>query len=139
VTERLLVLAAVAVLVAALIVAGRLVAARRLGSLGRRPPEATWLALGETPDGRPAVLAFSTPTSGICRAAQHPALDSLEAGTGGAVRVIRVDAAERPDVATAFGVLTVPCTVVLAPDGRIVAANQGLAPAERLSAQLRLA
>jgi len=36
-----------------------------------------------------------------------------------------VDAAEKPEVARAFGVLTVPSTAVLAPKGHLVAVNQG--------------
>jgi thioredoxin-like negative regulator of GroEL len=52
------------------------------------------------------------------------------------VRVIHVDAASRPEVARAFGVMTVPSTVVLAPSGHVVAINQGFAASSRLIEQL---
>jgi thioredoxin-like negative regulator of GroEL len=53
------------------------------------------------------------------------------------VRVIKVDAARQPQVARAFGVLTVPSTVVLAPSGNVVAVNHGFAPTGRLVEQLQ--
>jgi hypothetical protein len=52
------------------------------------------------------------------------------------VRVIEVDASARPDVASRFGVLTAPTTVVLEPDGRVRALNHGFAGADRLASQL---
>ena len=55
------------------------------------------------------------------------------------VRVIKVDAARQPEVARAFGVLTVPSTIVLAPTGQVVAVNQGFAPSKRLVEQLQRA
>lgn len=134
--DRLLVLAALTTLVAALIAGGRLLARRRLRSLRSRPAAELWSALGETPDGRPTVVAFSAPDCPVCRTAQDPALAVLEDRTGGRVRVIHVDAALRPEVARAFGVLTAPTTVVLAADGSVAAANQGFATAERLASQV---
>jgi thioredoxin-like negative regulator of GroEL len=91
-----------------------------------------------TPDGRPAVVAFSTPSCAACRTAQRPALAALEERAHGQVRVVHVDAADRPDVARAFGVMTVPATVVLDAPGAVVAANQGFATTERLAEQLGL-
>ena len=99
-----------------------------------------WAALGERPDGRRALVAFSTPSCAACRAAQAPAIAVAEARLGPAlVRVIRVDASRQPAVARAFGVLTVPSTVVLEPAGRVVAINQGFAPSGRLIEQLQRA
>ncbi len=136
--DRVLLMGGVAVLVAALVAGGRLVARRRLAWLRGRPADVLWAALGALPDGRPTVVAFSTPSCTSCRAAQKPALAALEARAGGRVRVVQVDAAERPEAATAFGVLTVPATVVLDGRGAVLAANQGFASAERLAAQLGL-
>ena len=53
--------------------------------------------------------------------------------------MIHVDAADRPEVASTFGVLTVPATVVLDRRGRVAAANQGFATADQLALQLQLA
>ena len=63
-------------------------------------------------------------------------LAALQERTAGGVRVIHVDAAERPEVARVFGILTVPATVVMDRGGAVVGANQGFATAERLATQL---
>jgi thioredoxin-like negative regulator of GroEL len=136
--DRVLVLAAVAVLVAALVVGGRALAARRLRGLRDAAPAALWAALESEPDGRPTVVAFSTPSCAACRTAQRPALAALEARAGGRVRVLHVDAAARPEVARTFGVMTVPATTVLDERGAVVAANQGFATWDRLAGQLGL-
>src|SRR5260370_1136263 len=56
-------------------------------------------ARGGEPGGRPAVVAFSTPSCAACHTAQRPALMALEERTGGRVRIVHVNAAERPQVA----------------------------------------
>jgi thiol-disulfide isomerase/thioredoxin len=137
VVERLLVVAALAVLVAGLIAGGRALARGRFSELRASDPDRLWAALRAEPDGRPTIVAFSTPSCAACRAAQEPALAALQAQVGGDLRVIHVDAAERPEVAGTFGVLTVPATVVLDRLGRVAAANQGFATADQLALQLR--
>ncbi len=82
------------------------------------------------PDGRPAVIAFSSRGCAECRLQER-----IVARLAG-VRVLRVDAAERADVAGRFGVLTVPATVVLQPDGAVAAINHGFADPSRLKEQL---
>lgn len=134
--DRVLIAAAVAVVVAAVVIAGRRLAAGRLARLRSLPVGALWTALDTAPDGRATVVTFSTPSCAACWTAQQPALAALEARAEGAVRVVSVDAAERPEVARAFGVLTVPATVVLGSDGAVLAANQGFATVERLAGQL---
>ncbi len=134
--ERVLVLAAVAVAVGALVIGGRLLAARRLRALRRRGAGQLWDALGTEPDGRPAVVAFSTPSCTACHTAQRPALTALEERAGGRVRIVHVNAAERPQVARAFGVMTVPATVVVDAGGTVLAANQGFATTETLAEQV---
>ena len=127
---------AAAVLVAALVAGGRLLAARRFRVLRASAPAALWAALQTEPDGRPTVVAFSTPGCTACHTAQRPALAALEQRVGGGVRVVHVDAAARPEVARAFGVMTVPATTVLDAGGAVLAANQGFASAETLAGQL---
>src|SRR5712692_3429604 len=81
----------------------------------------TWQNLGEAPDGRRAVVSFSTPSCAACHTAQAPAVKAVESQLGPeSVRVIKIDAARQPDVARAFGVLTVPSTIVLAPNEQLV-------------------
>ncbi len=108
---------------------GRLLASRNLARL--RADRQAWSRLGLALDGRPAVVYFSAPRCGGC-AEQKLALGELGEG----VRVVAVDAAERPDLASALGVLTAPTTIVFDRAGRVLAANQGLASADRLAQQL---
>jgi thioredoxin-like negative regulator of GroEL len=136
--DRLLLLAGVVLAVSLLVVAARQLARSRLNRARSIRGEEIWQALGTTPDGRPAVVAFSTPSCAACHTAQRPALAQLESRAGGAVRVIEVDAAERPEVARRFGVLTVPTTAILDPTGGVTAMNNGFAPTDRLAAQLGL-
>jgi thiol-disulfide isomerase/thioredoxin len=138
VAERLLILVAIAVLVLAMVVGGRVLAGRRLSKLRAADPDYLWAVLRAEPDGRPTIIAFSTPSCAACRTAQQSALTTLKAKHGGGLRVIQVDAAARPEVASTFGVLTVPATVVLDRRGRVAAANQGFANADQLAHQLPL-
>jgi thiol-disulfide isomerase/thioredoxin len=138
--DRLVVLAAFVALVLLAVAIGRVLARRRLRQLRSAPAAPLWSALGTEPDGRPTIVAFSTPGCAVCRTTQAPALQALEQRLGdAAVRVVPVDAAERPEVADAFGVLTVPTTVVLAPGGQVAHANHGFAPVERLIQQVATA
>jgi thioredoxin-like negative regulator of GroEL len=139
--ERLAVLLALGALIALAVVVVRAWNGRRLRRLlATANPAPFWDSLGEAPDGRPTLVTFSTPSCAACRSAQAPAVSAVEQRLGAAeVRVIRVDAALRPEIARAFGVQTVPSTVVLAPAGRVVAVNQGFAPSRRLVEQLQRA
>jgi len=138
--ERTAVLLVLAALVSLAVVSVRAWNRRRVQRLLATANVAPfWQSLGEAPDGRPTLVTFSTPSCAACRSAQAPAVRAVEAQLGAAeVRVIRVDAARRPEIARAFGVQTVPSTVVLAGAGRVVAVNQGFAAARRLVEQLRL-
>jgi thioredoxin-like negative regulator of GroEL len=136
--DRLFLLAGVVLAVSLLVVAARLLSRSRLSRARSLPGEEIWQALGTAPDGRPAVVAFSTPSCAACHTAQRPALAQLESRAGGTVRVIEVDAAERPEVARKFGVLTVPTTAILDTSGRVTAMNNGFAPSARLAEQVGL-
>lgn len=137
--ERLAVVLAVGALIALAVLAVRAWNGRRLRHvLATANAAPFWDSLGEAPDGRPTLVTFSTPSCAACRSAQAPAVSAVEERLGASeVRVIRVDAARRPEIARAFGVQTVPSTVVLAPAGRVVAVNQGFAPSRRLVEQLQ--
>jgi thioredoxin-like negative regulator of GroEL len=131
---RLVFLLLIAVAMAGLVIGVRRWSQWRLANLRSLPTD--WEILGTAPDGRPAILAFSTPGCAVCRSAQQPALDLLGRQLEGQVRILKIDLTKQPDVATKYGVLTAPTTVVLGTDGRIVSYNNGFAPAEQLAAQL---
>jgi hypothetical protein len=125
--DRLLILAAAGAVTVILVLAARALAARRTRRALSLAAGEVWSALGARPDGRPAVVLFTTPSCAEC-ATQRALLRG--------VRVIEVDASARPEVASRFGVLTAPTTAVLAPDGRVKAVNHGFAGADRLASQL---
>lgn len=97
-------------------------------------------ARGELPGfqaaGRPLVLAFTSPDCAACEVAQRPALQALGARMGNRVEIREVDVLAARDMARAFGIFTVPSTVVVDAGGKVVAFNIGLASAEQLLAQL---
>jgi thiol-disulfide isomerase/thioredoxin len=86
--------------------------------------------------GRPAILYFTAPGCGPCETIQRPALLELEALSNGRVQVIEVDATERPELADAWGVLTVPTTFVIDSRGRARGVNHGIARSGKLAHQL---
>ena len=135
--ERVATILAIAVGVLLAVLRARRLNAKRFAKLVETGPE--WRALGVQPDGRRTLIAFSTPSCAACHQAQAPAIDRVREQLGReAIRVIRIDAARQPQVARAFGVLTVPSTVVIKADGdEVVALNQGFASSAQLLEQLQ--
>jgi hypothetical protein len=88
------------------------------------------------PAGRPAVIAFSTPSCAECRTRQAPALSRLSAALGDQVTVRSLSALEYPDLVQKIGILTVPATVVLDAAGSVRHLNLGYASDVRLREQL---
>ena len=125
--DRVLILAAAAGLLLGLVLAARRLAAGRTARAQELAATEVWSTLGARPDGRPAVVLFTTPSCAEC-ATQRALLDGL--------RVIEVDASARPEVAARFGVLTAPSTAVLDSGGGVKAVNHGFAGAEKLAVQL---
>lgn len=134
--ERALILAVAAVAIAVTVLLTRWWLGRGVEGLRTAPAEGLWTALGTAPDGRPSLVVFSTPSCTVCRTEQYPAVETVEARFGSALRVLRVDLARQPAVAAAFKVLTAPSTALLTVDGRVESFNHGFAPADQLSAQL---
>lgn len=90
------------------------------------------------PDRRPLILAFSTPDCVPCRTAQKPALEELRRRYPERVEVRDIDALVSAHLARRFGIFTVPSTVAVGSDGRILAINHGIAGWEKLATQLQL-
>ncbi|MDR7486887.1 MAG: thioredoxin family protein [Armatimonadota bacterium] len=84
------------------------------------------------------ILSFSAPDCAPCKMIQRPALDALARQYPGRVVVRDVDALAYEALVERFGILTVPSTVVIGPDGGVRAINHGAATAERLAAQAGL-
>jgi hypothetical protein len=81
------------------------------------------------------ILAFSSDDCAQCHRLQTPALARVTALRGERVEVVDVDAPTSPELTERYAVLTLPTTVVLAPDGRAHAINYGFANSERLLRQ----
>jgi thiol-disulfide isomerase/thioredoxin len=86
--------------------------------------------------GTPAILYFTTPECAPCKTIQRPALQRLQQQLGGELQIIEINAAEQPDLAGAWGVLSVPTTFVLDPQGKPRHVNHGVTRAEKLFQQL---
>ena len=127
--DLLLRLTAAAALCAAAVALYRLVSALVLRRAGR--------AVGGTsllPPGVPGIVYFTTKDCATCKSAQRPALSALERQMD--VRVIEVDAGERPDLARQWSVLSVPTTFILDRNGKPRQINHGFASARKLRVQL---
>jgi thioredoxin-like negative regulator of GroEL len=134
--ERFAIVFVVGLVAVAAVIAVRAWSGRRVAGLKSGQAQGLWNALGASPDGRPSLVVFSTPSCTACRTAQHPAVEAVEARFGETLRVLKVDLSRRPAVGHAFKVLTAPSTVVLGGDGRIGSFNHGFAPADQLAAQV---
>lgn len=125
----------------AILVIGAAVLWLWLGSRQARAVRAGAADLVETYQAAEAgalVLAFTTPDCAPCRTVQRPALEALQERYPGRIVVGEVDALAEPRLAARFGILTVPSTVVIGPAGDVRAINNGIATAERLTAQMGL-
>jgi thioredoxin 1 len=90
-------------------------------------------------DQRPTLLYFSSPDCAPCHLQQSPILASLQETLGDCVSFQEYDAVAHPDLARRYRVLTVPTTVVIAPNGEVVAVNYGVTQANKLQRQLEMA
>jgi thiol-disulfide isomerase/thioredoxin len=88
------------------------------------------------PLGRPAVVAFTSPTCAECHTRQAPALARLAAEIGDAATIRTVSALEQQSLADHVGILTVPATVVVDAGGRVCHLNLGYASTATLRAQV---
>jgi len=129
--ERVLILFALALLIGAGWALLQLWRRWKLRRLRGAAPLAT-----VAPLGRPAVIAFSTPSCAECKSLQAPALSRLNAALGEAVTVRSLSALEHPDLVQQIGILTVPATVVIDQRGVMRHLNLGYASDVRLREQV---
>src|SRR6202171_5222851 len=123
--ERTIILAIAAVAVVATVLAARWWSRRAVAGVRSAPAEGLGTALGASPDGRPSLVVFSTPSCTVCRTAQNPAIETTEAPCGAALRILRVELSRPPAAATAFKALTAPSSALLTGDGRVGSFNHG--------------
>jgi thioredoxin-like negative regulator of GroEL len=85
--------------------------------------------------GRPTILYFRSDHCAPC-ATQSRYLDQLAGQLGDAVAVRKIDADAEGELASRFGVFTVPTTLVVDAAGQVQHANYGLADLGKLTAQV---
>jgi len=84
----------------------------------------------------PTIVYFTTPGCIPCKTQQQPALHRLRAILGDDVQIVQVDAAEQPEAASRWGVMSAPTTFVLGAQRQPLAVNHGTADEHKLLRQL---
>lgn len=87
--------------------------------------------------GTPAILYFTTPTCIPCKTIQRPAIQQVQQTLGDGIQIIEIDASDHKDLASEWGVLSVPTTFIIDKNGQPRQINHGIARAEKLLAQLK--
>lgn len=83
------------------------------------------------------LVYFTTPSCVPCRTIQRPAIEAVKQQLGAELEVVEVDAEARQDVASRWGVLTVPTTYLFDRSGAIRKVNHGVVRREQLLEQLQ--
>jgi thiol-disulfide isomerase/thioredoxin len=93
--------------------------------------------LGPIHSGAFILVYFTTPTCIPCKTVQRPAIQRLSQMLGNDLHVVEVDATEQPELASRWGVMSVPTTFLFDPHGRLRHVNHGVTRAEKLLMQFR--
>ena len=93
-------------------------------------------ALHGRQEGASLIIYFTSPNCGVCKAAQTPALNSLQESLGQKLQVITINVDEDMEAARLWKVMTLPTTFVVNANGRLVHHNSGFADAAKLFRQL---
>ena len=94
-------------------------------------------ALFSSLPNKPVLVYFTTPDCIPCKTVQRPAIHRVSHLLGEDVAVVEIDATERPDLAKAWGVMSVPTTFILDSRGEARYVNNGVARAEKLLEQIQ--
>jgi thiol-disulfide isomerase/thioredoxin len=86
--------------------------------------------------GLPAILYFTAPGCTACEITQGPSLSAIATRYPNEVQIFTHDATADTDLAQAWGVLTVPTTFLIDPQGRPRRVNHGAVGPEKLIEQL---
>ena len=86
--------------------------------------------------GRAALLVFTSPTCAPCKLQQLPIVDRILLDWHDKIEVEIVDVTEKPEAATQYGVWSLPTTIVLDAQRKVIAINQGVAHEYRLREQI---
>ncbi len=93
--------------------------------------------LFNTLPNKPVIVYFTTPTCVPCKTIQRPAIDKVSRMLGEDLKVVEIDATQRPDLANRWGVMSVPTTFLLDARGQARYVNNGVTRAEKLIQQIQ--
>ena len=86
---------------------------------------------------KPVIVYFTTPDCAPCKTIQRPALNKLSSLMGDKLAVVEIDAAQQPELAKQWGVMSVPTTFLLDARGEARYVNNGVTRIEKLMEQLQ--
>lgn len=92
--------------------------------------------LFNTLPNKPVIVYFTTPDCAPCKTVQRPAIHQVSKLLGENLQIVEIDAAERPDLAKIWGVMSVPTTFLLDARGQARYVNNGVTRAEKLMEQI---
>ena len=87
--------------------------------------------------GGPVLLYFTTPACVPCKTIQRPEIQQVKEQLGEDLQVIEIDASEQPEVASKWGVMSVPTTFIIDAKGEPRHVNHGVTTADKLLKQYR--
>jgi thiol-disulfide isomerase/thioredoxin len=93
--------------------------------------------LGAVRRGAYVLVYFTTPNCVPCKTIQRPAIQQISQHLGSALQVMEIDATQKPEIASRWGVLSVPTTFIIDPHGKVRHINHGVTRAEQLLKQIR--
>ncbi len=102
----------------------------------RRTTGGSMPGLDGAASGIPLLLYFTTPDCAPCKTVQRPAIERVWQLLGDCLQVIEVDASDQPDIASHWGVLSVPTTFIIDSNGKPRHVNHGVATTDKLLKQL---
>lgn len=92
--------------------------------------------LGAVRPGAFVLVYFTTPNCVPCKTVQRPAIQQISQRLGSALQVMEIDATQKPEIASRWGVLSVPTTFIIDPHGKVRHINHGVTRAEQLLKQI---
>lgn len=119
------------------IIAGGYLLYRLVVNLSLRRARSRAATIPSSRQGIPVLLYFTTPTCAPCKTVQRPAIRRLQEQLGNRLQVIEVDASAQPELASQWGVMSVPTTYLIDRHGLPRHVNHGVASAEKLWRQLQ--
>ena len=122
-------------LIALLILLSGVLLYRGINSLTLRRARVRVPGLERLRPGVPVLLYFTTSTCAPCKTIQRPAIQRLQERIGERLEVVEVDASSQPEIASQWGVLSVPTTFIIDAEGNPRYVNHGVAPLDKLQRQ----